>query len=285
MIRNLGNSQEQLRISKKIYGKPSKSLVKEAKEILENLKRKKEKKGHINSKEFSLKIKRAINSFGLETNLDKDIKDPSNVWEIIGGTKYETTIDGLNRKIHYCKKRKFKGGEIKRLIFHEIYRHLLSAENARIQPLNIFLSGTKDYLPTEEGLALYCEEKSKTINHFALKKKCAGYYLCSLALKQKTFRDCFEEMIAHSFNREEAWEIVKRIFYGGDGKSPSNLKVQVYFQGYNLIKKYIRKKGTRDLWIFWAGKFGINYFKRVKKLIKKGYMNPPRYLPFFIKRN
>lgn len=285
VVQNLGDSKEQIKISKKIYGKPRRNLEKKAKIILENLRKKKEKKGNIPSKGFTLRIKKAINSFGLETNLDKKIKGQSNAWKIIGGKKYETTIDGLNRTIHFCKKRTFKRGEIKRLIFHEIYRHLLSSENARLQPLNIFLSGTKDYLPTEEGLALYCEEKSKIINYITLKKKCGGYHLCSLALKGKNFRSCFEEMIEHSFNKEEAWEITKRIFYGGDGENPSSLKVQVYFKGYQIVKEFISKKGKKDLWIFWTGKFGISYFKRVKKLIKKGYINPPRYLPFFIKRN
>jgi hypothetical protein len=279
--KNLGDSNKRLKISLQKYGKTKKRLVKKAKKDLEKLKGHVREKKEISAKEISKALEKAIKSYGIQVKRGRKKKE--GYWNIIGRKKPETSIDPLLKEISYCKKRMFSKESLKRLPNHEISRHLLSAENASIQPIKIFRTGVRGYLPTEEGLAMWCEEQTKTLDLTAFQKYAARYLLADLAIRKKTFRECFQELIKYGIDADEAWETTKRCFYGGDGKNPSSVKVQVYYQGYHEIKDFLKKNKKINKSIFWIGKFKLKDLKIITKLLKQGYLTKPKYLPYFIK--
>ena len=72
------------------------------------------------------------------------------------------TVDmQINKKnsIFLNKKAKISVNRLKALIAHEIATHIFRLENGRLQKYKIFEQGTASYLLTEEGLAIYNQNK------------------------------------------------------------------------------------------------------------------------------
>ena len=79
----------------------------------------------------------------------------------------------------------FTKESLKRLIAHEIESHIYRYENGVRQPYLIFAKGlSKETLKTEEGLAVYVEEKKKINTDLQLKNYAGRVVAINLALKK-----------------------------------------------------------------------------------------------------
>ena len=93
-------------------------------------------------------------------------------------------IDLLNKNMRYSQR------FIKQLIVHEIGTHVLRAENGRLQPYKIFATGFPNYLATEEGFAVYNEERCGLLDKRVLQKYAARAIATDMAL-DKSFSEIY----------------------------------------------------------------------------------------------
>ncbi len=263
-LKNLGNKKILIGLSEELYGRPSKLLIKKAKDLLSNLRDREyitesglEK---ISSWELACDIKNYLKKLGIKN------------WSVVRVNKHSASVLAVKRIIKLNKYKKYSKLAVKRLKIHEINVHVLRGENGYIQPFKIFVSGLPNYLSTEEGIATYMEEKNKVETIQSKRRFALRAIAVDLVYQGADFRECFEKINSYCYDDSRCWDITYRVFRGG-----GFLKDHVYLQGYYQIKDYLGNKGKlKDLYI---GKIGLDDVSICKKLVADGLLNPPKYLP------
>ena len=262
ILRHLGR-EEIKEHSKKKYGEPSKELVQHAKDIIQKLPNER-----IYRYKGSEKVKNEIHDI-LENHGLQD-------WDVRLGKKYLTTVYPDDKEIHICERRKFTKNDPKRLAVHEVGVHVLRRYNGKQQPFSIFKTGLSNYLATEEGLALFCEQMTESVspNHY---RDYAGRVIAVKTVCQdKTFRDTYEILKNYGFKEENAFTLTMRAHRGN-----GYVKDHVYLKGYRKVRDLYLN--TNDFMYLYTGKIGIRHIPKVKELIQKGILQKPKTIPLFLK--
>jgi len=244
----------------RVYGKPDRAIINKAKKILKSGNGKKIER--IPIKKVLSMIKDCFKDYGLN-------------WKV----KTEHIISSANvsaskKTIYLKKKARFSKRYVKRLIVHEIETHVLRTENARKQQLKIFFNGLPGYLATEEGLAVYNEERNNLLDTNTLRNYAGRVIAVDLALKN-SFRDTFKALRKY-FRKGTAFRLTLRAKRGlGDTSLPgAYTKDYLYLKGYFDVKNFIRNGGSiKDLYY---GKISVNDVPIIKKI--KDYLREPKYI-------
>ena len=235
------------------YGKTSPKLIKEAKKLLKLEEEKEEKT--VSSKELAEILNKEIQKYPGWSS-----EEALNLGSRIDDATMEKTL--------YVKSGEFFSKEdVKRLIVHEIEVHTRRAFNGEKQYYKIFQYGTAHYEETEEGLAVYMEEKNNLLQNKILKNYAGRVLAISLALKY-SFRIAFNELCKY-FSEEEAYHLTLRAKRGlkETSKQGAFTKDLVYLQGYIDLKEHL-KNNSKDLNILFKGRIGIKDLKDVIPLLK-----------------
>lgn len=161
--------------------------------------------------------------------------------------------------------------EADRLIVHELV-HIVRKENAELQPYKVFgMNGIKS-LETEEGLAIFYEDKLNVLSEIQLRRYAARTLAVKKMLEGLSFHAVYNFLLEKLFDVEEAYEITQRIFRGG-----GILKDYFYLEGFRKVKNYVACGG--DLSLLLSGKFAVQDVPIVKELMAQGILMKPRYLP------
>lgn len=175
--------------------------------------------------------------------LKKCLEEYSFKWKIIESDTMasKVTVDSNQKKLYINSKQSYSKNDIKRLSVHEISTHILRAENGRKKEFNIFCDGTFGSLSTEEGLAVYNEYISNSINANMLKLY-AARFICSYNIDRQSYYEMVKE-IEPSIGLDNAIYVVSRIKRGisNTGKPGGYNKDFVYLQGYYDVSEAIRK--------------------------------------------
>ncbi|HLD15208.1 MAG TPA: tyrosine/phenylalanine carboxypeptidase domain-containing protein [Candidatus Nanoarchaeia archaeon] len=234
----------------KLYGKPSPDLVKHANKFLD-LENEFMPEGYNGISA----IKKFLDSF-LMYGMRWQVKHK----EMIVGASFN-----VSKNILYINKnRKFTDHELKRLVVHEIGTHITRAENAKKQKYKLFLIGFPDYLSTEEGLAVYNEEKAGLLTNNIVKHYAGRVAAVDIALKN-SFSTVYNSLLEF-FPKEIAWNLTLRAKRGISNTSLPGAysKDYVYLKGYYDVKNFVKRRGNlKDLYI---GKIGIQHVNLIKQL-------------------
>ncbi|MBI2105992.1 DUF1704 domain-containing protein [Candidatus Woesearchaeota archaeon] len=175
----------------KYYGKTTPKLVRDAKRLL-RLKEEKED-NNLSTEEVTEILNRELKKFPGWSSIVK---------ENLGSRVDNVTME----KILYVKSGEgFSKEDVKRLIIHEIGVHTTRSSNGEKQRYNIFQYGTANYEETEEGLAVYIEEKNNLLRNKNLKNYAGRVLAIDLALKN-SFRETFN-FLQNYFSDEEAYNL------------------------------------------------------------------------------
>lgn len=145
---------------------------------------------------------------------------------------------------------------LKGQIAHEIETHIYRNENGKRQPYRIFEHGTRGYLETEEGLAIYNQRKLG----IPLDEKLYWPAWRILALhhgKEMGFAELFHYLIAtYGLTQKTAWHTCVRVKRGlQDTARPGVfMKDRIYFSGYHKVNQYIEYHGKEGLTKLYMGK-------------------------------
>jgi alpha-L-glutamate ligase-like protein/uncharacterized protein (TIGR02421 family) len=184
-------------------------------------------------------------------------------------------VAGKHNRLFIREGAKFSEQGIENLIIHEIETHILTAENGKIQPYEIFNKGLANYLQTQEGLAIYNTEKQNNRPFKNNYRVMANVIAIDMALKN-SFVETFDAILKYGLSMEQAFRSTLKAKRGfsDTGKQGAFTKDYLYFNGYNSIKQFIEQGGNlRDLYV---GKITTEDVKKLEKIsgIKKNIILP-----------
>ena len=252
-----------------LFGKPEKIEVEYCKNLIQEMKIDylKEEDKIYNSQEAADKFEKAFAKYNLK-NWKVKIKE-----EMVADC-----VAGKNNRLFVRKDAKFSHEGIESLIVHEIETHIITAENGKLQPYDIFNRGLANYLITQEGLAVYNVEKQRHIPFEKNYKAPAHVIAINKAIKA-SFVEIFEELMSLGVPQEQAFRSALKAKRGfSDTSKPGAFtKDYIYFRGYNQIKKFVEDGGKlKDLYI---GKLNVNNLDLIKSIPST---QPAKILPTWL---
>lgn len=188
------------------------------------------------------------------------------------------SVNRLDKEVHIRKGTMFSQKSLRRLLVHELGVHVLRYENGVTQPIRLFRNGFTRYLDTEEGLAVYSEDKADLLEIETLRKYAGRVLAADLAL-EKSFFAVFETLTP-LLGQEMSFEITTRAKRGfTDTAQPgAHTKDIVYLQGFLRVKEHLQQQ-PEDYLLLFTGKIGLQHLSLVKKLIENGFATLPKKLP------
>jgi hypothetical protein len=158
---------------------------------------------------------------------------------------------------------------IKRLGVHEVGTHLLRHHNGSKQFLKMFSRGWPGYLSTEEGLAVYNEDKMNLLSEDTLRKYASRVIAAYLALNY-SFWEVFITLVEY-IGWEEAFEVTVRAKRGFVDTSSygTHLKDTSYLKGWIKVKQHL-KNYPEDYKLLYIGKIGLEHLDLIKDWLAHG---------------
>ena len=172
----------------------------------------------------------------------------------------------------------FTPDELSRLIVHELATHVLRAVNGANQPLQLLRLGLDDYLTTEEGLALWHEEKFGVLDQPALRTyalRVVGVELCRvLGIGDAALQ------LAKLTTPEEAVSIALRAKRGVAkmGRPGAHVKDHVYLSGLLAVRRSLAEDPSRYRYLI-SAKCSLSQIDALRDLEAQGRLNPPTLFP------
>jgi alpha-L-glutamate ligase-like protein/uncharacterized protein (TIGR02421 family) len=174
---------------------------------------------------------------------------------------------------------KFSKVQLDALIAHEIETHVLTAENGSYQPYAIFRNGCANYLDTQEGLAMYNQNRIYGPYHEKRYNPPRNLLGVAFALDHsfaETRRYLQDELGYDPAKALSGTISIKRGL--GDTSEPGGFtKSVVYYRGLRAVEQFV--EDGRDLRSLYIGKIAIEDLDLIKKIAD---LEPPLLLPHFL---
>lgn len=258
------------KISEKLFGRPTREDVEKAKETVKAIIEKGAKKDReiYNSEEAKERFEKVFKEYGLKN------------WRV--KTKENMVADcvaGKNNRLFVNKDAKFSRERIESLIVHEIETHIITAENGKMQPYELFNRGLADYLITQEGLAVYNVEKQRRIP-FEMGENAHVHVVAIDKALESSFIETFDTLVDLGIAEEQAFRSALKAKRGfsDTSKKGAFTKDYIYYKGYHQIKEFVEDGG--DIKNLYIGKLNIRDLEEAKKI--NGLIKP-RLLPKWLK--
>lgn len=248
--------------SEKLYGNVDSLIVKEAEERIKN--RGANNQGKIQAKEAKLLFEKKFEEYGLK---EWKVRFKKNMVSDCSASKGNTLF--LKESASFSEER------IKKLIAHEIEVHILTKENGKYQPYEIFSRGLAGYLETQEGLAIVVQDKALGIP--ADKSFLASDSLIAVSEAEKgSFVDVFNKLLSFNISMERAFNLAVKVKRGlSNTKEKGGFTKEIsYFKGAKKVLDFLNKGG--DLKSLYIGKIALEDLDLIKKIPN---IVPPKYYP------
>ncbi|MDO8648559.1 MAG: DUF1704 domain-containing protein [Candidatus Peregrinibacteria bacterium] len=184
------------------------------------------------------------------------------------------------RKLFLRKGKRFSREHIAALVAHEIETHILTAENGAHQPFALFRGGFAHYLDTQEGLAIWNQNRVISANHEKRYGPARSVLGIAFALEHsfcETVRYLEDEL---HYDHEKAFGKAFELKRGlRDTAEPGGFtKGIVYFRGVRAIEQFVLSGG--DLKRLYIGKIAVEDLEHAEKVPG---VKPPLLLPVFLR--
>lgn len=239
-----------------VKGKPSWFLLQQAKSYCRNYKTKLVKRRKIKAEILGKKLQAYVLD---KTGEELELRYTSGMPSKVNISPFHHTLD-INPEAKLFQR------DVERLKAHEIDVHFMRYFNAKKLDFHIFEVGTAHYLETEEGLAVYNEDRLGVLKKSQMFLY-AGRVIAAYYTLKKSFYEIFNILKSYGFKDNDAFNITFRVKRNICDTSQAGgfTKDYVYFSGYNKIKKYARKHKIKDLFY---GKYAVEDLPKIKKYLK-----------------
>lgn len=184
----------------------------------------------------------------------------------------------------------FSAEDVGQLIEHELFVHTLTVLNGRMQPQLTALSlGAPRTTRTQEGLALFAELITHSIDINRLRRIASRCVAIDMALSGADFIDVFEYFVGCDQTPQESFSSAQRVFRGGDVRGGvAFTKDTVYLQGFVRVHSFLRnatldgrvEKSRRLV----AGRLRTSDVALLEPAFDSGALVPPMYEPRWLQR-
>jgi uncharacterized protein (TIGR02421 family) len=170
--------------------------------------------------------------------------------------------------------RRFGRRESLRFAVHEVLGHAVAAANARDQPIRLFEIGTAGSFATQEGVALFLEERAGVLDAYRLRVLAARVLATDRMHRGASFGETARWLYReHGFSALDAIALAERAYRGGGVARDSG-----YLLGWLEVRSALAE-GATTLDALRAGRVGMAVALRVPELIRAGLARAPRYRP------
>jgi alpha-L-glutamate ligase-like protein/uncharacterized protein (TIGR02421 family) len=271
MLKMRGNSTRFTQQSRALFGAPTSALIRAAKAEI----------AHRKACDLSAPKKELLTSEQVQKIFTKALERYSlHDWQATVRPKLVADCTVGGQHVYIREAALFEQIHIDALIAHEIETHILTAENGSHQPFAIFRNGCANYLDTQEGLAIY--NQNRIYGPFHEKRYNPPRNLLGLAFGlEHSFaetRKYLEEELGYT--AEKALNQTISIKRGlSDTSEPGGFtKSLVYFRGLRAIEQFIKDGG--DLARLYVGKIAIEDLDLIEKIPE---LQTPLLLPSFLR--
>ncbi len=174
----------------------------------------------------------------------------------------------------------FAPDHIEALIKHEIETHILIAENGDHQPYALFRRGCAGYLDTQEGLAIYNQNRIYSLLHEKRYNPPRNLLGVDFVLEHSfaDTRQYLHEEIGYDIEKALTQTIAMKRGLGDTSEPGGFTKSVVYFRGLRSIEKFIDDDG--DIRRLYIGRVALEDLSIVEEIAD---LQPPVLLPDFLR--
>lgn len=185
----------------------------------------------------------------------------------------DAMVLGQQRKVLIKKGTRFAPKALTRLVHHEIGVHMVTSENAAIQPLRLPTIGTPVNTMTQEGLAVLSEYLSGTISLERLRELGLRVLACDHMVRGAKFPETFSMLVdEHGMDVDQAFFLCARAYRGG-----GFTKDHLYLRGFRKVLRMWRR--GEDLSPLLIGKCSLEWEEVLREMIERELLLPPRHMP------
>jgi uncharacterized protein (TIGR02421 family) len=227
----------------------------------------------IPAEEFGTRLKAALDAFFTDDDVAVVI-DPGMAAKAAAGS----------RRVKLRAGALFSEADFHQLLNHEALIHSLTLLNGQRQPLRALGLGSPRTTRTQEGLAVFSELATGSIDLPRLRRVALRAQAVSKALAGADFIEVFQHFLAEGQSEEEAYHSAQRIFRGGDVRGGvAFTKDGAYLEGLILVQTFLRKAisdGREELIPhLFAGRMTLGDAVLLEDLFGSGDLVEPRYVP------
>ena len=186
----------------------------------------------------------------------------------------------VGRKYIYIRRGAvFSHEHVASLIAHEVETHVLTAENGEHQPFDLLRRGCANYLDTQEGLAIFNQNRVLPPDH-EKRYTAAKMVLATVYALQHSFADTrryLEEELEYDTSKSMTTAIGIKRGIADTSRPGAFTKGIVYFRGWRAIDDFVQKQG--DLRRLYVGKIALEDLELIEKIPG---LKPPLLLPEFL---
>jgi len=229
---------------------------------------------NIPAEDFARRLRRAINEFFTDDEVEVQL-DPALSAKAIAGSK----------RIRLRGATLFSELDFGQLLNHEAFVHAGTMLNGKKQPQVKCLGlGAPRTTRTQEGLAVYAETDTLSLDMQRLRRIALRISALKLALDGADFIEVFEHFLAAGQSEDESYKSAQRIFRGGDVRGGvAFTKDSVYLKGLLEVHAFLRiavRDNRPDLLnAVFAGRMTLGDVVELAPLFESGLLAPATYVP------
>ncbi len=222
----------------------------------------------LNSAEAAERFEKALSRYGLHD------------WQVVVRDALVANCAVGWKRLFVREGARFSAEHVESLIAHEIETHILTAENGSQQPFDIFRRGFANYLDTQEGLAIYNQNRALSPYHEKRYGPACGVLAIHYALEHGFIdsRRYLEEELGYTPAKALNKTIdLKRGLADGEDAGCFT-KGLVYYRGLRAIEQFVAQGG--DLKRLYIGKVALEDLELAEQI--EG-VKPPLLIPGFLR--
>lgn len=181
----------------------------------------------------------------------------------------------------------FTKNDIKQLIQHELLVHSLTVLNGRKQPLKVLGLNTPRTTSSQEGLAVFAEFITNSIDVIRLRRICARVAAIQMAIDGADFIQVFKFFLTQGQSEEESYYSAARVFRGGNVKGRIVFtKDHLYLKGFIRVHRFflnaLRDKNFLHPQYFISGRMDCDDVCELEPYFEQNLLILPGYEPEWI---
>jgi len=185
----------------------------------------------------------------------------------------DAMVLGQQRKVLIKRGARFSPKALTRLVHHEIGVHMVTTENAALQPLKLPTFGTPVNTMTQEGLAVLSEYLSGTISLERLRELGLRVLACDQMVRGAAFPETFAMLVdEHGMDVDQAFYLCARAYRGG-----GFTKDHLYLRGFRKVLRMWRR--GEDLSPLLLGKCSLEWEEVLREMVDRELLVAPRHQP------
>lgn len=223
---------------------------------------------------FARRLQQAVDAYFVDDPIEVVVDNCLSSKAIAGTTRIRIRGSAL-----------FTDLDFDQLYHHEALIHLGTALNGRRQPnLKCLGLGAPRTTRTQEGLAVFAELATRSIDIDRLRRIGLRILALQRALAGADFLDCFRFFLESGQDEREAYKSAQRIFRGGDVRGGvAFTKDSAYLKGamemHVLLNVAIRDNQPQIIERLFAGRLTMSDAVTLGPYFESGFIGRPRYVP------